>query len=119
MCKNCFEKEYLSFPTYKDFEEFDFELTKKLSIGRLKYIDNDGKYLHYGYSTYRCDNCGTIWWLNVPENAWRGFFAHSDTSKELINELEKRNKKGQVGCLVFFALVFIITFTMLFKNCTD
>lgn len=38
MCKDCFDKEYLSFPTQKDFEDFDLELIKKLSTTGLKYM---------------------------------------------------------------------------------
>lgn len=117
MCKTCFDKEYLNFPTQKDFEDFNVELTKKLNLSELKYIGDDGKYLQYGYSIYRCDNCRTTWWLNDPENAWRGFFVHEDTAKKIINDLEKENRRGQADCYIILAIIVLITTLLIFKYC--
>ena len=117
MCKTCFDKEYLSFPTQKDFEDFDLELTKKLKPDGLKYIGDDGTYLVFGYSIYQCQNCMTTWWLSQPDNSWRGYFAREKNAKLLLNETQladKRKRQTGLFILTFIALVIAVA---IFKTC--
>lgn len=117
MCDKCFDKEYNSFPTYKDFDELDLLLTKKLSAGQLKSIGDNGKYLDYSFSIYKCESCQTIWWLSMPENAWRGFFAHDQNAKLLLDKIYASDKKkGRLG-LVIVGLITVIIIFSVFKTC--
>lgn len=117
MCKTCFDNEFLSFPSQKDFEDFDLELTKKLKPDGLKYIANDGKHLVFGYSIYKCQNCQTIWWLSHPDNSWRGYFAHEKNAKLLLNKNQLSDKrKRQTGLLILAFICFTIIVSV-FKTC--
>ncbi len=77
MCNNCFIKEYSSFPTEKDWLDFDLELTKKLGNGEMRYTEfkadgkrdkDDGEYF------YECLTCGQIWKMKDPDYSFRGYF---------------------------------------------
>jgi hypothetical protein len=115
MCKDCFDKEYLSFPTLKDFEEFDLELTKKLSSTGLKCIGVDGQYNVFGYSIYKCETCKTTWWLSQPDLSWRGYFAHDNNAKHILNDKQIADKKKRQGCLLALTGLVILTFAL--KTC--
>ncbi len=77
MCDDCFTKEFTSFPTEKDWLEFDLELTKRLGNGKIKYLEfkadgerdkDDGQYI------YVCETCHQKWKLKDPDYAFRGYF---------------------------------------------
>lgn len=117
MCKTCFDKEYYSFPTYQDFDAFDLKLTKKLSLGGLKHVSNNGQYLGHSFYTYHCNSCNTTWWLDQPENAWRGFFAHENTAKRIIEELERESKRSEIGCYILIVLFALLIILVTLKCC--
>ena len=77
MCNNCFEKEYHSFPSEKDWLDFDLELTKKLGSNKIKNKEfkrdgkrdkDDGEYI------YECLTCKQKWKLKAPDYSFRGYF---------------------------------------------
>ena len=76
MCDKCFNAEIKSFPTSKDFEEFDLELLKKIandkSIKMNEFVNTAWKDI--GYQIYECLVCGQLWKLSTPDLAYRGFF---------------------------------------------
>lgn len=117
MCNKCFDNEFYSFPTYKDFEEFDLLLTQRLSAGQLKSISDNGKYLDYSFIIYKCENCQTLWWLSMPENAWRGLFAQEQNAKLLLDKIYNADKKkGRLG-LVIIGLITVLVVLSVFKTC--
>jgi len=77
MCNNCFETEYNSFPSEKEWLDFDLELTKKLGSNKMKNLDfkhdgkrdkDDGEYI------YECLTCKQKWKLKDPDYSFRGYF---------------------------------------------
>lgn len=76
MCDKCFKTEIESFPTEKDFEEFDLVLTKKIandkSIKMGKFVNIAEK--ANGYQIYECIVCGQLWKLSIPDYSIRGYF---------------------------------------------
>lgn len=83
-CDKCFHGELHSFPTEKDYLDFDLVLTKKLAnektikhrrfvkVGEVQIDTRDTE--HIGYNVYECSNCGQLWALRDPDLADRGFF---------------------------------------------
>lgn len=77
MCNNCFEIEYNSFPSEKEWLIFDLELTKKLGSQKMKYLEfkNDGKRdKDDGVYIYECLICNQKWKLKDPDYSFRGYF---------------------------------------------
>lgn len=77
MCSNCFETEYNSFPSEKEWLEFDLQLTRKLGSNKMKNLEfkrdgkrdkDDGKYI------YECLTCKQKWKLKDPDYSFRGYF---------------------------------------------
>ena len=69
MCPNCFENEFKSYPTERDWLEFDFSLTKKLGSNKMRNLEfrpdgqrdkDDGEYI------YECMDCRQKWKLKDP-----------------------------------------------------
>jgi len=116
MCKDCFDKEYLSFPTQKDFEDFDLELTRKLGAKGLKYMGDDGQYNVLGYSIYKCQTCGITWWLSQPDLSWRGYFAHESNARHLLNDKQIADKKKRQGSLLILLLLGLGMIVVVLKS---
>ncbi|RYG08877.1 MAG: hypothetical protein EOO07_24845 [Chitinophagaceae bacterium] len=84
MCDKCFHSEFHSFPTEKNYLDFDLVLTKKLAnektikhkrfvkTGEVQIDTRDAE--HIGYNVYECLNCGQHWALRDPDLADRGYF---------------------------------------------
>lgn len=77
MCNDCFDKEYKSFPSEKEWLDFDMELCKKLGSNKMMNLEfkhdkkrnkDDGEYL------YQCLSCKQIWKLKDPDYSFRGYF---------------------------------------------
>jgi hypothetical protein len=117
MCTDCFDKEYFSFPTQKDFENFDLKLTKKLSPAGLKYVGDDGQYNVFGYSIYKCQICQTTWWLSQPDLSWRGYFAHEKNAKHILNDKQIANKKKRQGCFLIVTLTSFVILAFALRAC--
>ena len=76
MCDKCFDEEIKSFPTQKDFEEFDLVLTKKIAndknIRMGEFVNTAWKDI--GYQINECLICGQFWKLSAPDYSIRGYF---------------------------------------------
>lgn len=59
------------------------------------------------YEFYKCNSCGEIWILSIPENARRGFFLTQDKGIEHTRELREKDKVKKIGCLVII-IVFVL-----------
>ncbi len=69
MCTICFEKEYKSFDSEKEWLDFDLQLVKKLGSGKMEHItQEDGEY------HYKCLGCMEKWKLSDPDHGFRGYF---------------------------------------------
>jgi hypothetical protein len=70
MCNSCFDKEIKAFESEKEWLEFDFALTQKLSENKMKFmmLKANGGYI------YNCTNCHESWHLKDPDHAFRGYF---------------------------------------------
>lgn len=117
MCENCFDRPIYKFETYKDFEDFESIVQNKCIAGKLEIIDrhNDNHPLAGldPYLFYKCRICDTIWVLSIPENAWRGYFLTQDKAIEYENERKRKEKKGQIGCLIFLLTLTAIVIWLL------
>jgi hypothetical protein len=76
-CNNCFEREYKSFQSEKEWLAFDIELTKKLGSNKIKNIEfsQDGvRNKDKGEYIYECLACMQKWKLKDPDYSFRGYF---------------------------------------------
>jgi len=76
-CNNCFEREYKSFQSEKEWLAFDIELTKKLGSNKIKNIEfsQDGvRNKDKGEYIYECLACKQKWKLKDPDYSFRGYF---------------------------------------------
>jgi len=84
MCDKWFNNQIASFPTHKDYLDFDFILTMKLGNEKtLRYVRfiktsevqiDIGDYKDLGYIVYECVVCGQLWALHDPDDPDRGYF---------------------------------------------
>src|SRR6187402_1024574 len=98
MCDSCFNSEIKSFETYKDFEEFDFILIKKIfnekTIKQIEFIKTSEiqidprDYEDVGYNVYECLKCEQLWGLHEPDQADRGFFIRL-THDQILKDQQK------------------------------
>jgi hypothetical protein len=77
MCNNCFEREFNSFLSEKEWLDFDLKLTKKLVSNKMKNLEfkregtrdkDDEEYI------YECLTCKQKWKLKDPDYSFRGYF---------------------------------------------
>ena len=116
MCEYCFTEQFESFESSKDFQEFDFTLTKKLSKDVLVFRKNETlNYGGVGYYIYRCNFCNTDWYLSEPDNAWRGFFLPKNQAKKTLNSLQTKERRVRWGCLLI-SIVMVVIFILLWLN---
>lgn len=114
MCGNCFKEEYSSFPSYWVFEEFDLRLNQKLQVVKgLRYIEQAQIDRFHAVSTYKCENCGTIWQLSEPDNAWRGFFLTEPNAKAYLTKIGRNERARSYGCLVI--VLILLTLTLIWR----
>jgi hypothetical protein len=83
MCNDCFTSEINFFSDERTWLTFDFELTKKLSQLRMKFVMSvhDKHIPMGGHTIYECLTCGEKWKLNDPDNAFRGYFLKLSTAE--------------------------------------
>lgn len=106
-----------SFPTEKDYLDFDFILTKKLfnekiirhvsfvKTGELKIDSRD--YEDLGCQLYECTECGQLWALRDPDHSNRGFFIRTAPDKVDFDK-KQRSKIKNVGCLTLIVTMIIL-----------
>ena len=104
MCKRCFDTEYDGFDSEIDFVGFELELSKRLWKEPAFHLLQEGGEQDYSYI---CDECGEIWCLSVPENAWRGYFLKQKNRIDYKARIKKEDKAMKHGCLSFVFVFFI------------
>jgi hypothetical protein len=72
MCPSCFEIEFPSFLTHKEWTDFDVLLSLKLNSHKMKYIEDKSN--GEGEYTYECLDCKQKWKLHDPDRDNRGSF---------------------------------------------
>jgi hypothetical protein len=113
MCEECFQELIYKFPTHQDFERFENILQLKCTEGKLRILDkHETDYLSVFGSNlyYECRTCKEVWILNIPDNAWRGYFLPEDKALEYKRDINRIDKKRSIGCLILLALILIILF---------
>ncbi|MFC7772977.1 hypothetical protein [Flavobacterium sp. GCM10027622] len=113
MCEKCFENNIYKFRSEIEFKEFekDFDLKNKF----LKIDNSQQEYLNDFQYVYNCENCKTIWWLSLPENAWRGYFLKEESAKKHIEEIRKDDKRKKVGCFILLGIIIFIIISISFS----
>lgn len=120
MCDACFNYEIKSFPTQKDFLDFDLILTKKLAndktIKMLNFVETSTKYIgkgdyeSFGYQIFECTKCGQLWGFRDADNADRGFF--KKLTKEIIDKDYAKRGRKDYGCLIAFIIIILLGMTI-------
>jgi hypothetical protein len=125
MCDKCFNNEIESFPTEKDYLDFDLILTKKLAnektVKHIQFVKTLEKqidsrdYEVSGYNVYECIYCGQLWALRDRDNSDRGYF--KKVSKQTIyNDILAFKTKKKIGCFILSILVIIVIATIFYLN---
>ncbi len=117
MSNCCFDKEILSFENFHEFDEFDLILTKRLSKGIIKLVEDlpNERRNSPNYTIYECQKCATRWYLSEPENAWRGFFLKEVTAKIRLRNIWLSEKKNNIGCWVILVITILSILYLIVK----
>ncbi len=110
MCEDCFQELIYKFPTRQSFEDFENVLQAKCTEEKLLILDmHKTDYLSAFDSNlyYECKSCKDVWIMNIPDNAWRGFFLPADKAIEYKNESNKLDRKRRIGSLILLAVVAV------------
>ena len=117
MCDNCFITEINSFPDNASWLKFDLDLTKKLGLGKLKYIKfiqdgrfdkDDGKYI------YHCLICDDRWKLKEPSGSFRGYLRQlSRFEKFSINLTVKQKGTLRISIIALIIILGLIYWILL------
>lgn len=111
MCEDCFEKNTMGFPSQEDFDHFIHILDRKVKTqkmhlnGSLETTSIPGMDVRI-YAT--CNSCEEDWFLEIPENADRGYFLNSDGLEIYYAERKKQNRKVRRNGLILLVLIVII-----------
>jgi len=115
MCNDCFKDLKYKFETQKEFEDFETIIQNKCIDKKLEIIkreETDYFAPFDSFEFYKCNSCGQIWTLSIPENAWRGFFL---TETESIRHSRELRKKDRVKGLFGLAIIFIVIATIIWN----
>jgi hypothetical protein len=110
MCDDCFRNLIYKFDSQKQFEDFETVvqnkcISNKITIIRSEQIDSFASF-------YKCNSCGQIWTISIPENAWRGFFLTEDKGIDYTKKLKEKDRVRGIGCLV---VVIVVTLVILLR----
>src|SRR5688500_6113208 len=111
MCEECFQELIYKFETYKDFDAFEEKIQAKCNEGKLQIIDTyktDSLSAFDSNLYFECTTCKELWVLNIPENAWRGYFLPLDKAIAYKESLKKLDKKRLGGCLILIVFISIV-----------
>lgn len=111
MCEDCFQELIYKFSTQQNFENFENALQTKCTVGKLLILDkHKTDYLSAFDSNlyYECKTCKEVWVLNIPDNAWRGYFLPLDKAIEYKKEINKLDKKRSIGCLIALTVIVVV-----------
>jgi hypothetical protein len=112
MCDDCFVSLIYKFDSQKDFDDFQTILTNKCISKKLEIIkreETDYWAPFDPYEFYKCNSCGQIWILSIPDNARRGLFLTQDKGIEYTKKLKEKNKVRRIGCLVIIIVLILVT----------
>jgi hypothetical protein len=107
MCENCFV-EIDEFPSYIEENEFRAQLTQKLNLKTVELVERSAEYKGDFHAIYKCSNCKTIWWISLPENAWRGYCLKEVQAKRFIKKYKKSDRSKKYGCLALLFLLLVL-----------
>ncbi len=116
MCDDCSNHLTYKFDSQKEFEDFETIVQNKCINNKLTIIkreETDYFAPFDSYEFYKCNSCGQIWILSIPENAWRGFFLTQDKGLEYTKKIREKDKIRRIGCLVIIiALTLVIIWNL-------
>jgi hypothetical protein len=117
MCDNCSKDLKYRFDTQKEFEDFETIIQNKCIDKKLEIIKREETdYLapFDSFEFYKCNSCGQIWTLSIPENAWRGFFLTENEAIKHWREIKRKDRiKGVVGLVILIILASTIIWNWL------
>lgn len=118
MCEKCFESNIYKFESEFEFNQFEMKFDFKNKF--LKINNTQHEYLNDFHFVYNCDYCKTVWWLSMPDNAWRGYFLKEENAKKHIEKIRKEDRSKKIGCFILLGLIiFILLFTLFSCNSTE
>src|SRR4051812_19582977 len=110
MCDDCFKNLYYKFDSQEEFQDFETIVQNKWINKKIEIITREKT--DHSDIFYKCNSCGEIWALSIPENAWRGFFLPQQKGIEHIKKLNQKDSQRQFGCLV---VVIVIVLVVIFR----
>jgi hypothetical protein len=119
MCDDCFETLIYKFDSQQEFDDFQTILTNKFISKKLEIIkreETDFWAPFDPYEFYKCNSCGQIWILSIPENTRRGFFLTQDKGIKYTKKIKEKDKARRIGFLVIIAILAIVTIWKLFNE---
>lgn len=119
MCDGCFGNLIYKFDSQKEFDDFQTIISNKCINHNLEIIkreETDYWAPFDPYEFYKCNSCGQIWILSIPEDANRGFFLTQDKGIEYAKKLMEKNKTSRIGCLVIVIFLTLITIWKLISD---
>ncbi len=113
MCKDCFEKNMMGFPSEKDYNDFIQILDEKVKTRKMKFndsLENSTNILGIDFRVYAtCNSCREDWVLEIPDHANRGYFLNKKGVEIYYTERNKQSRKVKRNGLIILLGVVIIT----------
>ncbi|SNY95121.1 hypothetical protein SAMN06265377_0787 [Flagellimonas pacifica] len=107
MCKDCFLNEILKFESQSDFEEFEFELLEKVSVGKVTVFDIEDDLNIFNFENYyQCNSCAENWIMSAPNYTCKGYFLIQKNAIKYHKKLKTIDDGKLVGCC-FISAVFL------------
>ena len=108
MCKTCFDRDFKSFESDDDWEDFKKILIRKHfddnGFSQVKFVPTDPQNKAKGYHLYECSSCGAKWKLRKQTHEQSGYFVRKDSEGLL--------KEGVFNSLM--VVIFLLTFALFF-----
>ena len=112
MCDDCFRNLIYKFDSQEKFDDFQTIVTNKCITKKLEIIKREQTDVlapFDSYEFYKCNSCGEIWTLSVPQDAWRGFFLTQDKGLEYSKKLREKDKSRKIGCFIIIIVLTLVT----------
>jgi hypothetical protein len=113
MCEDCFEKNMMGFPSQEDFDHFTQILDEKIKTKKMKFnplTENVINVLDIDYRIYAtCNSCNENWFLEIPNNANRGYFLNNHGLEIYSTERNKQNQRVRRNGLILLVLIVVVT----------
>jgi len=110
MCGDCFLHGYPGFDTELTFADFYAQLLKKLAVRALRALPKraDAYLPPKAEGLYYCQNCGEVWALSTPDNAWRGYFLPGAQAASYFEKEKRKTRITRAGCLILLLVALAI-----------